>query len=682
MIQVAYGAIATVTLTVKNNDGSTASVVGWTARADVERFDDGSAWSVALALPNGSVANGGVAGTLTLTITGPQASGLSAAFGSPVPIRKARLSFYGTPPGGSETLLLQQLVDVLPTGAAVAPFSGLVAPQAFTVSVSALGGIIYSDATPALHGLMSATDKPNHDVMWLQEIIVSPSGDSSGVADQSSFDSALADVTRRTRISPGTYYVNGGAPNRLSVFDLNQRYGAGMVGPGATCAVINYVGPRIAGRRLIDLDNAINCQVRNISFNVGAIERVVSIQNILGQPTANVVADNHFAALNVIHSTSATSVTIGIGAKTFSVSAGLAATLVNGSTALAISRSTGAYVYGTVAYSGASLTLTVGDLKHTRGSGTYTDWDIRTPPEGVYCAADAECVVASNRFNYHYYSYWNDGGFGGLCIENFYSSFNMIGVPYHLGGSASECLIRGPNEPDLYGWSTAADIRDTLKCEVHINTGDNGAFGPIINVVNGKLDHVHGMFWDGPGNTSAAINATGTRGLRYGGVFATPYLIDFGSGSSNVNPRLDWYDTLGTGVIGVWKGSALSGAGYQVTDTDGRRWESSVRYDEAKIAFAKITALQNANGDPVIQTFALTLASGDSGAIAAIVRANSIVMVKRKTASGTALTVEYDAPAADRVNGAPGSFKAKAMLAAGTINTADNSAVECIVLTP
>jgi hypothetical protein len=582
------------------------------------------------------------------------------------------------PPGAQGSAALDNALPTIEEDPAIG--SSSVAPKADRQ---------YGLALSNRHGFMRMEDKAAHDILWLQEVVIYPSGDLTGATDQSALDAALADTSKSTRLSPGTFYLDGGSAARMFAVDMRSRYGARLTGAGATCTIVNYVGPRIAGRRLIGLDNAVNCVVEGIEFHLADLEGFAYQRLIIGQPTGNVIRGNHvYGNPSGIHTTSTSSVTIGTGAKALTVAAGKGSVLVNGSTAMAVSRSTGAYVYGAVTYSGTSLTITVSDAKHTRGSGAHTDWDIRTPAEGVFCAADAECVVEHNRFNWLYYSYWNDGGFGGRCVDNFYSSFNAIGTPYHLGGSASRCLIRGPNEPDVYGWSTLADIRDTLRCEVDVNTGDNGAFGPIVNVVNGKGDRVHGMFWDGPGNTSAAINAVGSTGLSYGGTFATPYLIDFGSGATNSNPRLEWYDTIGTGVIGIWTGSSVGGAGYQIADNaDGRRWEGKVRYDEAKIGFivgcsqATVATILNGSSQRTLFSGITTLVAGVSPVVAAPnIGAGSRIIVTVATPNTIALTATYAALPADRVNGAPGSFIISALTTAGAVNGADVSSVEFLVI--
>lgn len=153
MMRLAYGAPFQVQIALVDGTNTPISVVGWTARADIEHFDDRSTWSPALSLSNSSITNGGAAGTLTLQVTAPQTTALASTFGSPTPNRLARLSFYGTPSGGTELLLFQQHILVLPVGAAVQPFSQNVTMESFTVDVSALAAIpstLVSNTTPGI----------------------------------------------------------------------------------------------------------------------------------------------------------------------------------------------------------------------------------------------------------------------------------------------------------------------------------------------------------------------------------------------------------------------------------------------------------------------------------------------------------------------------------------------------
>jgi hypothetical protein len=77
-----------------------------------------------------------------------------------------------------------------------------------------------------------------------------------------------------------------------------------------------------------------------------------------------------------------------------------------------------------------------------------------------------------------------------------------------------------------------------------------------------------------------------------------------------------------------------------------------------------------------------TLAAGVTAAIPAAIKSTSRIFITQKAPSGTSLTTEYAALTANRTNGVPGSFKITALLAAGTINTADASTVEWLVKNP
>jgi hypothetical protein len=99
----------------------------------------------------------------------------------------------------------------------------------------------------------------------------------------------------------------------------------------------------------------------------------------------------------------------------------------------------------------------------------------------------------------------------------------------------------------------------------------------------------------------------------------------------------------------------------------------------ATTAVADLTAIDGRNGS-LIQSGVATLTAGDSGAIAATVTANTRIIVTLKTANTTTLTTNYAALSGDRSVGAPGSFKIKAVVAAGTINVADGSTVDWIAI--
>lgn len=73
-------------------------------------------------------------------------------------------------------------------------------------------------------------------------------------------------------------------------------------------------------------------------------------------------------------------------------------------------------------------------------------------------------------------------------------------------------------------------------------------------------------------------------------------------------------------------------------------------------------------------------ATGKSPAIVATITASSRILVTLKNPANGALTVKFAALVGDRVVGAPGSFKVAALVAAGTVNTADTSDVDWLVI--
>jgi len=81
------------------------------------------------------------------------------------------------------------------------------------------------------------------------------------------------------------------------------------------------------------------------------------------------------------------------------------------------------------------------------------------------------------------------------------------------------------------------------------------------------------------------------------------------------------------------------------------------------------------------QSGTATLAAG-TVSIAATITAASVIVATVKTPANHTLTVDYAVLSADRSVGAPGSFKITAVLAAGTINTADTSTIDWIVVNP
>lgn len=83
-----------------------------------------------------------------------------------------------------------------------------------------------------------------------------------------------------------------------------------------------------------------------------------------------------------------------------------------------------------------------------------------------------------------------------------------------------------------------------------------------------------------------------------------------------------------------------------------------------------------------VQAGTTTLVAGVSPAIAANINANSRIFgfIKTMTPGAGNLTVQYGALASNRTVGTPGSFEITALLAAGTINTADTSVLDWLVI--
>jgi len=77
-----------------------------------------------------------------------------------------------------------------------------------------------------------------------------------------------------------------------------------------------------------------------------------------------------------------------------------------------------------------------------------------------------------------------------------------------------------------------------------------------------------------------------------------------------------------------------------------------------------------------------TLVLGISPVIVANIDANCSIVCTLRTPAGVNLTTGYAAPAANRVNGSPGSFRIMAMLAAGTVNILDGSTVDWMIAGP
>lgn len=80
------------------------------------------------------------------------------------------------------------------------------------------------------------------------------------------------------------------------------------------------------------------------------------------------------------------------------------------------------------------------------------------------------------------------------------------------------------------------------------------------------------------------------------------------------------------------------------------------------------------------QSGTATLAAGTVTISTAAVSATSRVFFTLKDAANTSLTTTYECPSASRSTGTPGSFVCRANIAAGTINTADTSTFDWMVI--
>ena len=82
----------------------------------------------------------------------------------------------------------------------------------------------------------------------------------------------------------------------------------------------------------------------------------------------------------------------------------------------------------------------------------------------------------------------------------------------------------------------------------------------------------------------------------------------------------------------------------------------------------------------VVQGGRLALANGVSAAIPARITATSRIVVTKAVRSGDIGTVDYCALDADRVVGAPGSFKVTALDVAGAIQVGDDSSLDYVII--
>jgi len=166
------------------------------------------------------------------------------------------------------------------------------------------------------------------------------------------------------------------------------------------------------------------------------------------------------------------------------------------------------------------------------------------------------------------------------------------------------------------------------------------------------------------GNTGARFQFTADAGTPSAG-----YLARFGYGSGSFSTsKLDLYYDGRLGLANV-DPTALGVVGMDASTGRLRLYVGGVA--------ASVAVLSDIGG-VAIQGGTATLSSGVTGNITAAITANTRIVVSVSTPSGTTLTTEWSALDADRTVGATGPFKITALLAAGTINTADNSTVNWV----
>lgn len=256
MMQVAYGAVATATFTIQNNLGP-VNVGTWTARADIEKFDDRSTWATVLALSGGAIANGGPAGTIGVTISGSQATALGVSFGAPTPNRNGRLSVYVNQ-GGGEVLFAQVPVQFLAQGSEVQPYTSTLEVNSLTVEVSALAGAVYTPATSTSTGLMPASDKSTRNR------IGPPSA--SSAANTAAILAAAATQGGggvAINLSPGDWVID---PDQLALGPCQ-----GLVLEGAGCSRLSGRGTRLicnagSGGYILSLRSTYKLALRNLTI--------------------------------------------------------------------------------------------------------------------------------------------------------------------------------------------------------------------------------------------------------------------------------------------------------------------------------------------------------------------------------------------------------------------------------
>lgn len=519
MIQLAYGAPFQIALTVVNDVGSPVSVTGWTARAEIERFDDRSTWAPVLSLGNGSVANGGAAGTLSLLVTAPQTTSLDTYFGSPTPTRNARVSFYATPSGGAEVLILQQPVTMFPAGAAVVPFYDLVTSDSYTFAIGAL----------------------NHDRVLTQWTFgPAASGDITGAADAATLLPAVDDALSRGAplfLWPNsTYYLS--VPLVLSD-DSSGKQGRGfqLVGAASFSTVIVEVFPnRTAGTyAIVARDQFYLSSIKHLKIEVNRAHAAIDSRLQSAQPLGC-----EFQFLRVYQhdftpatSTTSMSATLGSGkVVTYGTLSnhwdGIAAQFTVGTNIWLGSRSSGAIMWGQITAwnPGAhTFTFTSAEVWDTDGtstgpglSGTHADWDIRFPCEGLDASGSANANTDHWLHGGLYCAIRGDASFNLKIGKDVINEFTAIGPAQYRAGVASQGTeICANYEPTWGGWAGYIYVTNCFDCLIRPGVGDGQFKGSAIYLKGSEcITILGGSLGKGGGADSCCwVRAENVEGLKW-----------------------------------------------------------------------------------------------------------------------------------------------------------------------
>lgn len=254
--------------------------------------------------------------------------------------------------------------------------------------------------------------------------------------------------------------------------------------------------------------------------------------------------------------------------------------------------------------------------------------------------------------------------------------------------SASRVIARayygtGTSPPASTSWyfdSSDASFGASLQCNAFVSTGgtgfrmlinggglkENGGTGRLFlqNAAAGEMLEV--LSSTSTGNTGARVQITCDAGTPTAGYL---FRVGYGSGSFSTSKFDLYYD----GRIGLANVDPTAAGIMGMNTTTGR-----ARLFVGGVADS-VAVLADIGGVP-IQSGVATLSSGVTGNITAAITVNTRIIVSVKTPSGTTLTTEWSALDSDRTVGATGPFKITALVAAGTINTADNSTVDWVAI--